>query len=112
MAGLGEEVHERALGTDAVDNTTYCYWKRVCHWISCLHHCLYMATFFTTVDLNERVISLKTINLHRFTFRAAFRMVVEARRQIEEQPGFLEETVELDSRASIKIPINSQPTED
>lgn len=123
MAGLGEEVRERTDGLDAAGNTTAAIGKGFAIGSAALVSLSLYGGFLHNADLetDERAISLRKPEIFTglllgamlpyifsaFTIRsvgkAAFGMVAEVRRQIREEPGILEGTVEPDYKACIRI---------
>ena len=123
MSGLGEEVRERTDGLDAAGNTTAAIGKGFAIGSAALVSLSLYGGFLHNAGLenDESAISLKKPEVFAglligamlpyifsaFTIRsvgkAAFGMVAEVRRQIREEPGILEGTVEPDYRACIRI---------
>ena len=123
MAAMGEEVRERTDGLDAAGNTTAAIGKGFAIGSAALVSLSLYGGFLHNAHLetDERAISLKRPEVFAglllgamlpyifsaFTIRsvgkAAFGMVAEVRRQIKENPGILEGTVEPDYRACIRI---------
>lgn len=127
MSGLGEEVRERTDGLDAAGNTTAAIGKGFAIGSAALVSLSLYGGFLHNAGLenDESAISLKKPEVFAglligamlpyifsaFTIRsvgkAAFGMVAEVRRQIREEPGILEGTVEPDYRACIRISTRS-----
>ncbi|TXH59174.1 MAG: hypothetical protein E6Q89_02555 [Bacteroidia bacterium] len=121
MANMGEEVRERTDGLDAAGNTTAAIGKGFAIGSAALVSLSLYGGFLHNARLSEADISLKKADIFAglligamlpylfsaFTIRsvgkAAFGMVEEVRRQIRENPGILEGTVEPDYRACIRI---------
>lgn len=121
MAGMGEEVRERTDGLDAAGNTTAAIGKGFAIGSAALVSLSLYGGFLHNASLSDAAISLKKADIFAglligamlpylfsaFTIRsvgkAAFGMVEEVRRQIRENPGILEGTVEPDYKACIRI---------
>lgn len=121
MAGMGEEVRERTDGLDAAGNTTAAIGKGFAIGSAALVSLSLYGGFLHNAQLSESDISLKRADIFAgllvgamlpylfsaFTIRsvgkAAFGMVEEVRRQIRENPGILDGTVEPDYKACIRI---------
>lgn len=120
---MGEEVRERTDGLDAAGNTTAAIGKGFAIGSAALVALSLYGGFLHNAGLetDESATSLKKADIFAglligamlpyifsaFTIRsvgkAAFGMVEEVRRQIRENPGILEGTVEPDYKACIRI---------